>query len=114
LRNAEWTPAPANEDEHEATLAEKIGGRNKLAVVVRKFERGRFCASLESMGRECLSFEASYGSRVDSLKIGRDVIRDKLLALGKNFAQRSSFSDRMEFGERSPLHKEQLAVVSCR
>jgi hypothetical protein len=66
------------------------------------------------MGRESLSFEASYGSRVDSLKIGGDVFRDKLLALGKNFAQRSSISDRMEFGERSPLHKEQLAVVSCR
>ncbi len=39
LADAERTPASANEAENQAAFAEKIGGRNALAIVIGKFER---------------------------------------------------------------------------
>ena len=108
LPHAKRTPPSANEAEDQSTPRQKIGGRNRLAAVVWEFEQRSLRADLESMGRESLSFEASYGSRVDSLNTGWNVLRDQLFALGKNFAQRSNISGSMGFDERSPFHLDML------
>ncbi len=115
LPNAKRTPASANEQQHKASFSQKIGGGNKLAIVVGKFERGRLCPNsrdAERVGGKSLSLELGDGAAVDSLNVSRNVLGDELFALGKNFAQRPRVGGGAGFLERAPLHGSQSLVAS--
>ena len=77
-----------------------------VAVVVGKFECGRFRAHRQNVLREMSSFEFGDGLRVNGLRFRRDIFRDQFLTLGKDLAQRTRVSLRARILRESAISSE--------
>ena len=89
LSDTKRAPSSADETEHELSLGEQVGRRNKLAVVVGEIEGRRFGSDRQNVRCKMPSLEFRDGLRVNGLRLRRNILRDQLLALGKDFAQRT-------------------------
>ncbi len=99
LTYAEWTPASSNEADYKPASCEQIGGRNALTIMIRQSKRRSLCAHPERSCRKSLRLQRRDSPLMNSLYIRGNVLGDRLLALRKNFPQRSQVAIRTRFLE---------------
>src|SRR5438105_15774442 len=105
LADAERAPASADEADNQAVFAEKFSGRDRLAVVIQKFKRGRLGADWQNSLDYALGLEFGDGAGVDGLNFRWHVLGDKFLAFSKDFAQGAGVRGGSRFFERAAFHK---------
>jgi len=105
LADAEWAPASANEADDQAVFVEKFSGRDRVAVVIQKFKRGRLGADWQDLVDYPLGLEVGDGAGVEGLNFRWHILGDELFTLNKDFAQGAGFCGESRFFERAPFHR---------
>src|SRR5215471_837326 len=86
LPYAEWTPPPTNEANHQPPAVEQIRRANDVPIMILHFEGGGLRSDSQRTCRNTSNLQLGYGLFVNRLSLRWNVLRNQLLALGKNRA----------------------------
>ncbi len=75
-----------------------------LAVVIVQMEFRNLRADGQNIRRKLLAFQFGHGPSMNGLRFGGNVLGNRLLALGENFAKRAKVTRRSRFFESAPFH----------